>query len=130
MDQSLYQRLEPVVRRMQIRRVAVTLALIWIAAALIAGRIFYLNRSGEFDPSGVLGWLAGGTLIASVVGAILAAVKTKTVEQVSVEIERQYPDLDASLITAMEQRPGEGERLGFLQQDVLRKAVTHSYVNS
>ena len=69
-------------------------------------------------------------MIASIVGVFVATTKSKSPEQVAEEIEKRYPELDASLITAMELKPKQGERLGFLEQDVLRKAVTHSYENS
>ncbi len=130
MDQTLYHRLNPVVQRIRFRRTMIVLAVVWIGAALIAGWLFYLNRTGDLDTSTAWWWLAGATIGASIAGVIFAIVKSKTAEQVAREIEKHYPELDASLVTAMEQQPKEGELLGFLQQDVLRKAVTHSYQHS
>ena len=130
MDQTLHQRLNPVVQRIRFCRAMIALAIVWIAAALIAGLLLYLNRTGNLDPSNVWWWLAGGSIVASVAGVILAIFKSKSAEQVAWEIEKQYPELDASLITAIEQKPKDGELLGFLQQDVMRTVVTHSYQNS
>ena len=130
MDQMLYNRLEPVVRRLQIRRVATTLAVVWVLAALVALFLFYKNYQGLLEPTRALIWLIAVTAVASVVGIVVAKTKSKSPEQFAEEIEKRYPELDASLITAMELKPKEGERLGFLEQDVLRKAVTHSYENS
>ena len=103
MDRTLYHRLQPVVRRIQFRRVAVTLALIWIAAAVIAGLCYYQNRVGDFDPSGIWLWLAGGTIVASLVGVFVALVTSQTADEITGEIEQRYPDHDSSLITAIEQ---------------------------
>ena len=130
MDQTLYKRLKPVVRRMQFRRVAISLAFIWCLGALIAIAIYFLNQNQVFDSSRLLWFVVGGTVLASLIGAANAFYHSKSVAQVAEELEKQFPDLDATLITAIEQQKKNGERLGFLQQDVLRRAVTHSYLNS
>ncbi|MFK7767629.1 MAG: hypothetical protein AB8B55_10450 [Mariniblastus sp.] len=130
MDQTLYKRLKPVVRRIQFRRVAISLAIIWCLGAIIAGAIFFLNQNQNLDPARIFWFVAGGTVLASLLAAANAFYHSKTPEQVAAALEEQYPDLDATLITAVEQRRVDGERLGFLQQDVLRRAVTHSYTNS
>ncbi|MEX2187193.1 MAG: DUF4175 family protein, partial [Pirellulales bacterium] len=45
-------------------------------------------------------------------------------------VELAFPDLDATLLTAIEQRPAGGDgRYGFLQEGVLRQAFFHSYKN-
>ena len=46
------------------------------------------------------------------------------------KIERQFPELDAALITALEQAPRPGQRLNYLQLDTIRRAIYHSYENS
>ena len=51
MDQMLYNRLGPVIRRLQIRRVATTLAVVWVLAALVALFLFYRNYQGLLEPS-------------------------------------------------------------------------------
>lgn len=129
MDEMLYNRLAPVVRRIRFRRVATGLAIVWLIAAAVGLGLMYLNRIELLDPSRYLGLLIGGTVVGSVMAIVIGNIRTKSVGRVAEELERRYPDLDSSLITAIEQTRGEGKRLGFLQQDVLRKAVTHSYVN-
>ncbi len=42
-------------------------------------------------------------------------------------IETTYPDLGASLLTAIEQQPVDNGSYGYLQQEVLRRAYLHSY---
>ncbi|HEV2292705.1 MAG TPA: hypothetical protein VGR35_02555 [Tepidisphaeraceae bacterium] len=41
-------------------------------------------------------------------------------------VERKFSDLDARLLTALEQQPDEGGRLGFLQLDVMGQVVAHA----
>ena len=41
-------------------------------------------------------------------------------------VERKFPDLDARLLAALEQKPDESGRLNFLQLDVIVQAVQHA----
>lgn len=129
MDETLYRRLEPVVRRIKFRRIWTGLAIVWTLAAVCGAWLLFLNRKGSIDSGGIVWFLFGGTFIASLVAILIAVYRTRSVFEVAETLEQKYPDLDASLVTAIEQRPEPGKRLGFLQQDVLRKAVTHSYTH-
>ena len=128
MESMLQKRLRPVMIRQQFRRIATALGVVWLIAALVAGLIYYQNLSTGFDPSRAIWWLAGGTFVASLVAVFYAVFSSPTVEELAKQIEREFPDLDSSLMTSM-QLSDDFERLGFLQQDVLRKSVTHSYNN-
>ena len=129
MDSMLQKRLRPIMVRHLFRRIATALGVVWLIAALIAGAIYYRNLSTGYDPSQVIWLLIGGTFVASLVAVFHAIVSSKSVETVAHEIEQKFPDLDASLLTSMQLRSNDEERLGFLEQDVLRKSVTHSYHN-
>ncbi len=71
MDEMLFNRLAPVVRRIKFRRLAIVLAIVWFIAATIAVGLFYLNRSGAMDPSRFLWGLLAGTFIVSLIGGWL-----------------------------------------------------------
>ena len=129
MDSMLQKRLRPIMFRHLFRRIATALGVVWLIAALVAGAIYYRNLSSGYDPSQVIWLLIGGTFAASLVAVFHAVVSSKSIETVAHEIEEKFPDLDASLLTSMQLRSSDGERLGFLEQDVLRKSVTHSYDN-
>ena len=129
MDSMLEKRLRPIMVRHLFRRIAMALGVVWLIAALVAGVIYFRNLSTGYDPSQVIWLLIGGTFVASLVAVFHAIVSSKSVETVAREIEQKFPDLDTSLLTSMQLRSNDGKRLGFLEQDVLRKSVTHSYDN-
>lgn len=134
MDDTLYQRLLPVAQRLRFRRVGAALSVVWFVLALIAAVVWWLHRSGGLATGSLAGWnlswwMLGGATLMTLVTAVVAWRSSPSVEQVAFELERRYPELDAVLITAVEQRPAPGQPYGFLQMDVMRKAVTHSYAN-
>ena len=128
MHSMLKEQLRPVLFRDRFRRIAIELGVVWVIAALIAGVCYYKNLSTGLDASKVIWLLIGGTIVASLAAVFHAILCSKTADQVAIEIEREFSDLDSSLITSM-QLEHEGEQLGFLEQDVLRTSVTHSYNN-
>lgn len=130
MDHVIYKRIEPVIRRTRFLRVAWTLALIWSLSLMIALVLIYLNRTSELDVSQVGFPFLTATLVASVIGVCFGLFKSESPLKTVKRIEREFPELDSSLLTAIEQQAEEGKSLGFLQQAVMRRAVTHSYENS
>ncbi len=128
MDSRLQNRLAPVLYRHRFRRIAAALALVWVIAAVVAGGLYYKNHVSGFDTSAVSWWLIIGALVASVVAVFYALVSSKTAHEVATEIEREFSDLDSSLMTSL-QLGQDGKQLGFLQQSVLQESVTHSYSN-
>ncbi len=127
-NHTLYHRLLPVVRRIRFRRTLVTLAIIWFCFAAIIGILYYLNQNQQIDIRNL--WLPMILVVtfASVIGALIAR-RGNDFDQVVHDLEKQFPDLDSTLLTAVEQRSEPGVPLGFLQQDVLRRAVNHSFAN-
>ena len=130
MDHVIYKRIEPVIRRTRFLRVAWTLALIWSLSLMIALVLIYLNRTSELDVSQVGFPFLTATLVASVIGVCFGLFKSESPLKTVKRIEREFPELDSSLLTAIEQQAEDGKSLGFLQQAVMRRAVTHSYENS
>ncbi|MFT7633240.1 MAG: hypothetical protein ACI87E_004295, partial [Mariniblastus sp.] len=130
MDQLLTDRLEPVVRRIRVRRIGIALAVVFGVATLVVAWMVYQNRIGQLDASSGVVWLLGATALASIVALVLAVVNAKSATEIAADIERRHPELDASLLTAIEIEPNENQSYDFLEQDVLRTAITHSYQNS
>ena len=130
MDHMIYKRIEPVIRRTRFLRVAWTLALIWGLSFVIAVVMIYLNRTGELDVSKVGLPFLVATFAASFIGVCIGLFTSVSSLKTVKRIEREFPELDSSLLTAIEQQAEDGKSLSFLQQAVMRKAVTHSYENS
>ena len=74
-------------------------------------------------------WLLGGTAAVTCLGFFLALFSPVRIDQLSNSIEQKFEDLDASLMTAIGQRREPGKPPGFLEQDVIRTAVNHSYIH-
>ena len=129
MNNTLFQRLLPVVQRVRFRRTMIALAAVWFIFALIVAGLIWLNQTGRLD---VTNWWLPLTLLAtftSLIAAFSAQTSRKDFERVVHDLEHQFPDLDTGLLTAAEQRAEPGKPLGFLQQDVIRQAVNHSFLN-
>lgn len=130
-DSALYHRLAPVNRRFQLRRLFMTLALVWSLATAIGLLFWILKSSGQFYSVATLPVLLALTFVASLIGIWYALRGEDKFDQTAQELEQKYPDLDSSLITAVEQQPTRAHAtLGYLQQEVVRKAVYHGYQNS
>ncbi len=130
MDHVIYKRIEPVTRRIRFLRIAWTLALIWSLSLIVAVVMIYMNRTGELDVSGIGFPFLIATFVASVIGICVGIFKSDSSLKTVKRIESEFPELDSSLLTAVEQKAEDGKSLSFLQQSVMRKAVTHSYENS
>lgn len=131
-DSALYHRLTPVTRRFQLRRLFLTLAIIWSVATLVGLFFWWLKISGVYYSPLVIPTLLIIKMLATIFG-LWFALRTDGESdffRTAQNIEKRFPDLDASLITAVEQQPVRASAsLGFLQQEVVRKAVYHGYQN-
>ncbi|MEM7316035.1 MAG: hypothetical protein AAF497_23105, partial [Planctomycetota bacterium] len=119
------------VRRRCARWTATVLACIWGLAALIGLCLWLVNRAAAspLDPylPNATWWVLIGTFIATVIGWVWARQTQPSVEQVAQQIESEYPDLDTTLLTALEQQPDGDNQLGYLQTEVIRRALHHSH---
>ncbi len=132
MRKELRQALEQVAGRFRQARLWTTLALCWLAWAVVGlglylaltyGRAAWVPRNGIYAALA----LAAITAIALAVAALRSARDPRWVAR---RIEAKYPDLSTALLSAVEEDavspPG---RLGFLQTAVLREALNHRAVN-
>ncbi len=132
-DSALNHRLMPITRRFQLRRLFLTLAVIWSVATCVGLLFWWLKIEGVYYSPLVVPVLLATKLLATVIGLafVLRSNGESEHERTALQIERRFPDLDASLVTAVEQHPRTVHgSLGFLQQEVVRKAVYHGYQNS
>jgi hypothetical protein len=124
----LYHRLLPVVRRIRFRRTMFFLSLLWFGFAIVALGLTVLNHNQQLDTRQF--WLP--VVLVMTFSTVLVAWwarRPSDFEYAVNHLEGQFPDLDSTLLTAMEQQSQTGQPLGFLQQDVLRQAVNHSFAN-
>ena len=128
MHPQLKERIAPVVRRIQLRRVAISVSVIFAAATLI----WLLAYAFKIEP-GRLGpfslWLLASTFL--IAGLVAWVAWSKSNSELAVQkIEEEYPDAEDLITTACEQGLAENQReLGYLQHLVVRDAIFHSYDN-
>ena len=127
MDPSLQQRIAPAMWRVRFRRLAVSLTVIWSIAAIAAVSLYLLNRNGTVDPADWPRTLFWSTSMLTLLAIAVTAWLPVSREALVSSIENQFPELDSALLTAAEQQPTNGHRFGFLQMDVMRQAIAHSY---
>lgn len=125
-EPSLRSRLDPPLRRRRSVRRWSRLALGWSAAAILTALAWFFQQT--------LGWNSSLTLpAAALLGLILAIVIARVLpapppspRSVAVDIERQFPQLDGALLTAVQQAGTPTQPLNFFQRQVIQKAIIHS----
>ena len=131
-DSALYHRLAPVARRFQLRRLFMVLATTWTLATMAVLVVWWLKSNAIFHNTWLLPGLVAATFLLTLGGIWLALRDDNEtgLSRTARDIEQQFPELDASLITAVQQQPVVAHgNLGYLQQEVVRKAVYHGYQN-
>ncbi|QEH36393.1 hypothetical protein OJF2_49560 [Aquisphaera giovannonii] len=122
MIRELQQALERVARRTRQVRLWGGLAFCWLGWAMMVA-VIAATGTPSYE---VMAVLAGVTLASGLACAALATRRPRDPVEVARRIEEAHPDLDAGLITAVEEglnRPGP---LGFLQAAVVENAVEHN----
>ncbi len=130
MNHILTQHLDPVVRRIRRRHIAVSLAAAWTIAAVICIALLVSHRMENMTATTLITTCSLVIATSSIIGAYFAwshRRKMRTYYAVAQQIENEYPDLDSKLLTAIEQTPSENQSFDFLQQEVIRSAVYHDY---
>ena len=129
-DRRLQRQLDEVALRYRRMRAATWLAIVWIVLATLAAILFSLNRSvGFYIPGEAVAFAAIGC-VATFVVWILSWRAARNPHWIARRIEDKYPQLEARLLTAIEQRPELPDgRYGYLQTQVIQEAVFHGYRN-
>ena len=128
---ALFDKLKPVIRREQWRLVISFLAITWIVLAIVGILVYALNRSAQsaldpFLPSAWI-WISAMVGIGTLAAIGLAFFSMPSAETMAHRLEKEFPELDSVLLTAIEQTPDQTEGLSFFQYDVIQKAIHHSF---
>ncbi len=127
-DTSLYHRLSSVRRRLQMRRALLMLTTIWTLAAMAAIALWWLKLNQGLQLPMGLAVLLAITLVATLAGLWFAMRDEGDFSRTARQVESNFPELDSALVTAIEQQPTQINRpLGYLQSEVVRRAVYHGY---
>ncbi|HMO87058.1 MAG TPA: hypothetical protein PKC18_19285, partial [Lacipirellulaceae bacterium] len=126
MIHELHELLQRAGRRVRSLRLWSSLAVCWLAWALVVYGLARLADRLAWNWSTAWAALAGATAISALVCWRLAARAGRDPRRLAQLIEATHPELGAMLLTALEQAPTpKFRRLGYLQTSVVRGAVLH-----
>jgi len=118
----LAEQLEPLARRLRRRRLWIAWSACWGVAAAIAMAL------QQAEPAAArTGVLILWPTVAALSAGLWHALRTRPIDPRTMArlIERRHPELGTLLRTAVEQHAGDGKPLSYLQQEVIRQALTH-----
>jgi len=115
----LHRALQPIVERANSLRRRTWLALFWGAALLFALLLLFVIKPGL--GGAVIALCA--TLLAWLGVTQLARRTAVRPHEIVTDLERKHPDLEALLVTAVEQAPSSSGGLNFLQERVVTQAA-------
>jgi len=125
-DERLRASLEAAAARQRRLRAWWVLAAVWGGAAGLGFLLYWMERqAGVASPLAPLA-LACGALVAAFILTTRKAATPTDWRRLALEIEKQHPDLNGRLLTAVEQPAKPDEELGYLQQRVIQEALLHS----
>ncbi|MEZ6138446.1 MAG: hypothetical protein R3C53_26485 [Pirellulaceae bacterium] len=130
MEPQLYSRLKRVARRTTWFRLGWTLAAVWLIGSLIGLVMLWMLKAGTLIPRESVWWWLAGTGLASLVAMFVVGRSSRDLQRVAARVERKFPTLKQSLLTAASLRPQRADgRFGFLQRSVITEAVRHDIVH-
>ena len=113
---------------MHLRRRHLFIAVLLTAVAGFAGLAALSAIAGWWSWWAVLG-LVATLIITTLVGLALIDRSKPDLRELARRIEEKHPDLRAALLAAMDQKPGPGGELGFLQKRLLGEISEHAIKN-
>ncbi len=126
-EKALRNRLRPIVNRRRRLHLALRLSAYWLVSGLIGVGLIGADWLWGWN-SPIANW---ALLISTALATVIALYKFNHMHPdyraVARHIERQNPDMQALLLTAIEQKPkGLGSQLGYLQERVIGEALRHA----
>ncbi len=126
-EHRLARRVNDVADRIRKLRRHRRMSWIWLLSALLAA----LLAVGQFTLQAAIvptGPLAAAVVLLVAFGIVVGFRARASAHEAAVLIERQFPDLDSRLLTAMEQRPdGEIGGYRFLQHEIISDTLLHAH---
>lgn len=106
------------------------LGLVWGATALLAAVLWWLQVDGYFFIARAAWLLVPLSIATAVVAAVAAWSSFRNTQWLAERVEREYPELQQRLLTAVSLRPQTSDaRLSYLQRSVVDETVRHGYVH-
>ncbi|HUG20120.1 MAG TPA: hypothetical protein VMM56_14140, partial [Planctomycetaceae bacterium] len=128
-DRELNIQLSRVARRVRSYRLWSGLGFAFILAAVLCGTLYLMNRSAGEAANSSLKLVLTVSAIGTLLAIFVAWRSGRNAVRLARQIEARFPELNSSLLTAIEQEPQTSTgRFGYLQQNVIDKAMLHARV--
>jgi predicted nucleic acid-binding Zn-ribbon protein len=126
-ERRIAGRLRPVAARYRRLQFALTLATGWLGLALLGTLLWVLQRRYDWQFPGMVTAMWALGLLVLVVALIRSIRQARDYRVIAQRVESHFPELDARLLTAMQQQPQSGFLGGYsyLQEAVIRQALQH-----
>ena len=126
-EKSLRLWLRPVVNRQKRLYIMKNLSLYWFLAAIFGIAIITADRLWGWSSPVELGFLIILTALVTIVTFIKSSSLEPDYLKLARSIETHNPELKATLLTAIEQKPKDlGGQLDYLQERVIGEALAHA----
>ncbi len=126
MEARIQRRLASVARRTAWLRLGWSLALLWVVAALLGVGLLAAARTGVAVPRSAIWFLLGLTFLGAVAVWSLISARARDLKRTATRVERRFPGLKQSLLTATEIIPQHADgSYGYLQRGVISEAIRH-----
>ena len=128
-ERRIARKLDGVAKRLRRLHFSSSLATTLLVLALIGTLLAFFRASFGWTFAGAATLLIAGGIIALVGSAAYSTWSTRDYRSVARRVEAKYPDLDARLLTALEQKPDQPEQgLNYLQETVIHETLRHEFV--
>ena len=126
-DARLMNQLNVVTSRLRrLRAIKASLAC-W---TIIAISLLVMNYQGVPRQS-LISFLAGGIVASILISLWIGRSRSSDRTQAAMEIEKEFPELDAMLLTCLQQKPSsEKWEFSFLQSELMSRVLEHSRINN
>lgn len=126
-DARLVNQLNVVTSRLRrLRAIKASLAC-W---TIVAVSLLMMNFQGVPRQS-LLSFLAGGIIASILISMWRGRSRNSDRSQAAMEIEKEFPELDAMLITCIQQQPDSAQwEFSFLQSELMSRVLEHSRINN
>lgn len=125
MDRRIEARLSAIAARYRQLAFWNTMTVGWLLVFAWTFLIYFASR----DLGNTLA-AAGLAILFLLIACFRRASLAGSLEHAALEVERHFPDLQARLLTAMEQKRHWPDGYGFLQQKLLEETLTHANIHS
>ena len=129
-ENLLERRMAGLIRNETTLRRQWALALVMGVGALVGLFLLVRVASGNGSvPEGAPLYLILGAFVVGCLAAALAGRRRVSIKEMARRIETSQPDLQAALLTAVEQKPGPDGQLSYLQEKVVTTVVDHALLH-